>query len=227
MRPARFPRQGSWEAPLLSPVPAPFTATASLRVTANSGPEWCPQKDSNFRPLPYQGSALPLSYVGAPRRAATRGPARLRTMPRRLRRDQAQGRDCRLTAAGAPACWRRWTKIDARRAPARRRAPVPGGPRAPPARNAWRRRCARTSRSASGSPARAGRERSGRPRGRRLFPTHHNRATVIPQAGASMPPHAAARALHGYADTPIVARTRAPVRRSRPATPDDDGQDPD
>ena len=30
---------------------------------------WCPQKDSNFRPLPYQGSALPLSYVGFAGRA--------------------------------------------------------------------------------------------------------------------------------------------------------------
>ena len=213
--------------------PAPLAATDAIARHDGHGPvrkrEWCPQKDSNFRPLPYQGSALPLSYVGAPPRAGTRGPARLGTMPRRFRRDQAQGRDCRLTGAGPPACWRPWTRIDARRAPARRRAPVPGGPRAPPARNAWRRRCAQTSRSASGSLAHARRARSGRPRGRPPFSTHHNRATVIAQAGASMPSHAAARALHGLTDTPIVAIafTRAPAHRSRPATPDDDGQDPD
>ena len=45
---------------------------------------WCPHKDSNFGPLPYQGSALPLSYVGAPVPGARR-----RNMPCDLARDQA------------------------------------------------------------------------------------------------------------------------------------------
>ncbi|CAH1746699.1 protein of unknown function [Thauera humireducens] len=32
----------------------------------SAGPAWCPWAGLNCRPLPYQGSALPLSYMGRP-----------------------------------------------------------------------------------------------------------------------------------------------------------------
>jgi hypothetical protein len=68
----------------------------------NSAPNnpWCPWSGSNARPLPYQGSALPLSYMGAKRRfallpvlpvscsvlAPCSGPARARLESRRVYR---------------------------------------------------------------------------------------------------------------------------------------------
>ncbi len=33
-------------------------------ILISTGKRWCRQKESNFRPHPYQGCALPLSYGG-------------------------------------------------------------------------------------------------------------------------------------------------------------------
>ena len=51
-------------------------ARSSLLVILS---RWCPWRGSNTRPLPYQGSALPLSYMGArcnPHRTGPPGPWR-------------------------------------------------------------------------------------------------------------------------------------------------------
>jgi hypothetical protein len=42
---------------------------------------WCCERGLNSRPLPYQGSALPLSYHSEARREATRAPESARNLP--------------------------------------------------------------------------------------------------------------------------------------------------
>ncbi len=115
-------RESGNPAPSLASAPPPASPSnprppldSRFRGNDKRRPRWCPWPGLNWRPLPYQGSALPLSHMGGARKAQAR-PSPL--LPRRKPKpatERVKGIEPSYQAWKARALPLSYTRQDARR----------------------------------------------------------------------------------------------------------------